>query len=88
LEANVTEILNHPVYFTELEDGTFLALSIQRPWFCVSGETLDLARAKAQRALALYESRKPTIKPYRQEKTITPFAPVRVENLRAEALDA
>lgn len=77
----MTEILGHPVYFTQFEDGSFAAASITRPWFCVTAETLDDARSKAERALGFASRHKPTIRPYRPSKTITPFAPVSVEKL-------
>lgn len=78
----MTEILGHPVYFTQFEDGSFAAASIQRPWFCVTAPSVDEVRSKAERALGLFTRHKPTIRPYRPSKTITPFAPVSVENLR------
>jgi len=85
----MSEVIGHPVAFTELEDGTFLAASVQRPWFAVSGESLDDARARASRALAFHARQRPTIKPFRPEHQLVRFAPLQIENLKpAEELCA
>jgi len=81
----MSETLEQSVYFTELDDGTHLAASFQRPWFCVSGATLEEARDKAERALAFCESQPAPIRPARPTATLTPFRPTHIEKLRAAA---
>lgn len=81
----MTEIIDHPVHFTVLDDGTHLAASIQRPWFAVSAATYEEARNKAIRALSCYEGRDTTVRPHRQSNTFKSFSAVRVENLTATA---
>lgn len=51
-----TNSTGHPIYLTRIEDGSFLAVSIDSPRFCVGGANEQEAFEKAQRALRYYDS--------------------------------
>ena len=73
------------VYLTQTDDGSWLAASVAKPWFCLSAETEDAARAKAQRAVDFWcES---TGLPLNRQftRSVAPFAPRSVETLRVAA---
>jgi predicted RNase H-like HicB family nuclease len=78
----------HRVYYTQAEDGSWLAASVSTPWFCISAATEQEAHEKAQRALDFWCSnqRAPLIKNF--ERTVAPFAPRSVETLQPAALCA
>ena len=46
---------SHTIFITQIEDGSFLAASIDSPRFCVGAPTERGAFEKAQRALAYYD---------------------------------
>jgi len=71
----------HPIFFTETEDGTWLAASVTAPLFCVSDDTAAAAKAKAQRAIDFWAAHRNAKVEKRSEVTVTQFAPQRVENL-------
>lgn len=81
----MTQETEHKVFFTVLEDGSHLAASTTTPLFAFSGPSFEEVKAKSERALAFFAAH-PILKPaHRQTRTVTPFAPSRVENLRVPA---
>jgi predicted RNase H-like HicB family nuclease len=73
----------HRIFSTALEDGSFIAASVDSPRFCVGAATEEEAFEKATRALSYYESVKKTLRtPKRAEvRVISP-------SFREEALCA
>ena len=72
------------VAFTRLEDGTHVAASVVTPLFCVSAETYEEVKAKAERVIAFWAAHRNEIA-QRPEHPVTPFAPQHVEKLPAFA---
>jgi hypothetical protein len=62
------------IFYTEIEDGTFVAVSIDSPRFCVGAKTAEEALAKAHRALAYYNSahRNLQTSPRRETRVVSP----------------
>ena len=62
------------IFYTEIEDGTFVAVSIDSPRFCVGAKTAEEALAKAHRALAYYNSahRDLQTSPRRETRVVSP----------------
>lgn len=56
MEIGTNDMANTPrrIYFSEQDDGTVLAASIDSPRFCVGASTEEEALAKARRAVAYY----------------------------------
>ena len=58
----------HRIFTTLLEDGSFIAASVDSPRFCVGALTKEEAIEKAARALSYYESAKEKLRtPAREE---------------------
>lgn len=77
--------MDHLVYLTKTDEGTFLAASITSPRFCFEGKTEDEARGTVGRALTYYyETRgEPEISSKPIRKTIvTPGSGYRRESVR------
>ena len=69
-----TTTKDHQVFLAKIEDGSFLAVSIDSPRFCVGGDTIEAAAAKAQRALEYFHAAKGKVlevKP-RESRVISP----------------
>lgn len=47
---------DHPIYVAKLGDGTFIAVSIDSPRFCVGAESDRSVRAKAKAAIEFFDS--------------------------------
>lgn len=64
----------HRIFYTELEDGNILAVSVDSPRFGVSAPTKEEAFAKAERALDYYDSVKRGLKtaPKREVRVFRP----------------
>lgn len=76
------------VYFTQRENGTWLAASVASPWFCLSAATEAEARSKAERALCFWSEKRNAPLPHSLERAVTPFAPQSVETLKPAELSA
>ena len=64
----------YDIYFSTTEDGTFLAVSLAAPRFCLGAKTAEEVRAKAYAALDYFEGTKGkvTFPPARTPKVISP----------------
>ena len=76
------------VHFTQIEDGSWLAASVSSPWFCISAETEDEARSKAEGAIAFWCEKRGSGISQNLSRTVAPFAAQHVESFRIPALCA
>ena len=66
--------VEHNVYISRLEDGSFVAASIDSPRFCVSGTSAAEAKDKAVRALIYFERVRSNAKPIvKTTRTVVPI---------------
>lgn len=63
----------HGIFSAIIEDGSVIAVSIDRPRFCVGAPTKEEALSKADRALKYFDSVSQTFHaPVKQTKVTTP----------------
>jgi hypothetical protein len=74
------------LFYTQIEDGSWLAASISTPWFCLSAPTEEEVQAKALRALKFWADNRNARIQQSLERSVTPFAPHRVQSVRAAEL--
>ena len=84
----MTSDRDHRIYLTQVEDGSWLAASISKPWFCLSAPTEDEALVRAQSALDFWCENRDVPVTQNLERTVAPFSPKRVQSLRPTALCA
>lgn len=84
----MTNEIDFVVYYTQRDDGSWLAASVSTPWFCLSAPTEEEAKAKAERALAFWCNNRAAPLNKTLERSVSPFSPRKVETIRPAELCA